>query len=274
MTAPLDGRLPAHVRRERIVELLVRRGEEPLPVEEVAATFDVSPATVRRDLEQLRSEGRITRTYGGAVLGSATAELSVRQRELSHAAEKDAIAQKAAELVQPGDVVLLDAGSTTERLARVLRTIPGLTVVTNGVAATTTLLEYGDSEIVVLGGRLRRINQTISGAAAEQMVRGLYADVAFIGADAVDPRRGVASRTLEQSTLKSLMAEHARTVAVVADSTKLTGGWTSYWSPLQRPWLLLTDDGAEPEVLSSFRDVDPPIEVVVCPVHSVHPAAG
>ncbi|MCV2488197.1 DeoR/GlpR family DNA-binding transcription regulator [Geodermatophilus sp. YIM 151500] len=273
MSGP-EGRLPAHVRREQIVQLLVRRGDQPLPVEELAATFGISPATARRDLEQLRGEGRITRTYGGAVLGAASAEQSVRQRELSHAAEKDAIARVAADLVQPDSVVLLDAGSTTERLARQLRTIPGLTVVTNGVAATTTLLESGDTEIVVLGGRLRRINQTISGSTAEQMVRGLYADVAFIGADAVDPRRGIASRTLEQSVLKSVMAEHARTVAVVADSTKLSGGWTSYWSPLQRPWLLLTDDGADPGVLESFRTADPHVEVVVCPVATTGTATG
>ncbi len=267
-------RLPASVRRERIVELLVRRGDEPLPVEEVAATFGVSPATVRRDLEELRSTGRITRTYGGAVLGTASAELSVRQRELSHAGEKDAIARAAANLVKPGSVVLLDAGSTTERVARLLRGIPELTVVTNGIAATATLLEQGDTEIIVLGGRLRRINQTISGASAEQMVRGLYADIAFIGADAVDPRRGVASRTLEQSTLKSLMADHARTVVVVADSTKLTGGWTSYWSPMTTPWLLLTDDRAAPEVLASFRAADPRLEIVVCPVHAAGTATG
>lgn len=270
----LGGRLSAHVRREQIVELLVRRGDEPLAVEEVAATFGVSPATVRRDLEELRSAGRITRTYGGAVLGTASAELSVRQRELSHAGEKDAIARAAADLVQPGSVVLLDAGSTTERLARLLRGIPGLTVVTNGIAATATLLEYGDTEIVVLGGRLRRINQAIGGASAEQMVRGLYADIVFIGADAVDPRRGVASRTLEQSTLKSLMAEHARTVVVVADSTKLTGGWTPYWSPIQNPWLLLTDDRADPEILESFRAADPRLEIVACPVRAAGAAAG
>lgn len=262
----IGGRLPAHVRRERIVELLVHRGEGSLPVEELAATLGVSPATVRRDLGQLRSEGRITRTYGGAVLGTASAELSVRQRELSNAAEKDAIARAAVDLVEPGSVLLLDAGSTTERLARLLRTVPDLTVFTNGVAAVTTLLEYGDTEIVVLGGRLRRINQTISGSPAEQMVRGLFADVAFIGADSVDPARGIASRTFEQSTLKSLMADHARTVVVVADSTKLSRAWTSYWSPMPRPWTLLTDDGADPELVEAFRAGDPQLQVITCPV--------
>jgi len=221
---------------------------------------------VRRDRGQLRVEGRITRTYGGAVLGTASAELSVRQRELSNAAEKDAIARAAAQLVAPGSVVLLDAGSTTERLARLLRTIPDLTVATNGVAAISTLLEFGDTDIVVLGGRVRRINQTISGSPAEQMVRGLYADIAFIGADAVDPKRGVASRTLEQSTLKTLMADHARTVVVVADSTKLSAAWTSYWSPMTRPWTLLTDDDADPELVESFHAADPQLSVVTCPV--------
>lgn len=268
------SRLPAHRRRERIVELLVQRGEGSLPVEELASTLGVSPATVRRDLGLLRNEGRITRTYGGAVLGTASAELSVRQRELSNAAEKDAIARAALELVQPGQVLLVDAGSTTERVARQLRTISGLTVFTNGVAVMTTLLEYGDAEIVALGGRLRRINQTISGAPADQMVRGLYADVAFIGADAVDPVRGIASRTLEQATLKSLMAEHAREVVVVADSTKLSTAWTSYWSAMERPWTLLTDDGADPEVLESFRAADPTLEVVLCPVAADTSAAG
>ncbi|GAB3004906.1 DeoR family transcriptional regulator [Amycolatopsis acidiphila] len=260
------NRMPGHQRRERIVELLVQRGEGSLPVEELATTLGVSTATVRRDLGQLRAEGRITRTYGGAVLGMPSAELSVRQREQANAAEKGAIALAAAEFVEPDQVVLLDAGSTTEQLARVLRTISGLTVFTNGVAALSALLEYGDTEIVVLGGRLRRINQAISGATAEQMVRSLHADVAFIGADAVDPERGVASRTFEQSTLKTMMATHARTVVVVADSTKLTGGWTSYWSPLERPWTLVTDDGADPELIRSFREANPQVQIVVCPV--------
>lgn len=266
MDPQLDGRVPAHVRRERIVELLLQRGAGSLPVEELAAVLGVSPATVRRDLAQLHTDGRITRTYGGAALGTASAEVSVRQRELSNGAQKDAIARTATDFVEPDQVVILDAGSTTERLARLLRAVPGLTVFTNGVAALTTLLEYGDTEVVVLGGRVRRINQTITGDAATDTVRGLYADVAFIGADAVDPERGVASRTLEQSSLKTLMAQSARQVFVLADSSKLSAAWTSYWSPLDRPWTLLTDDGADPELIESFRAADPRLQVITCPV--------
>ncbi|AIJ24745.1 DeoR family transcriptional regulator [Amycolatopsis methanolica 239] len=267
-------RLPAHVRRERIVELLVQRGDGSLPVDELAATLGVSTATVRRDLGQLREEGRITRTYGGAALGMAPAEKSVRQRELSNVPQKDAIARTAAQWVEPGAVVLLDAGSTTERLARVLRTIPHLTVVTNSIAATATLLEYGDTEIVVLGGRLRRINQAISGSASEQMVATLYADVAFLGGDAVDPGRGIASRTMEQSALKSTMAAHARSVVVVADSTKLTAGWPSYWSPMTRPWTLVTDDGADPDLVESFSAANPQLRVVTCPLPAATEVGG
>lgn len=265
METSLEGRLPAHLRRERIVELLVQRDAGALPVEELASALGVSPATVRRDLALLHTDGRITRTYGGAALGTASAEVSVRQRELSNATQKDVIARAALDFVEPGQVVILDAGSTTERLARLLRTVHGLTVFTNGVAALCTLLEYGDAEVVVLGGRLRRINQTISGAAAEEAVRGLYADVAFIGADAVDPVRGIASRTLEQSALKSLMAEHARSVFVLADSSKLSAAWTNYWSPMDRPWTLVTDDGADPEILESFRAAGPRLQVITCP---------
>lgn len=272
--ANLSGRLPTRLRRERIVELLVQRGEGSLAVEDLASTLGVSPATVRRDLRELRAEGRITRTYGGAALGTASAELSVRQRELSNVGAKDAIARSAMQFVEPDAVLLLDAGSTTTRLARLLRAVPGLTVFTNGLAVVGTLLEYGDTEVVVFGGRLRRINQTISGTAAERMVRSVYADVAFIGADAVDPIRGVASRTFEQATLKSLMADHARTVVVMADSTKLQKGWTSYWSPMDRPWTLLTDDGADPAFLESSRMANPNLEIVLCQVAGERTSAG
>jgi DeoR/GlpR family transcriptional regulator of sugar metabolism len=257
-------RMSTRARRQRILELLAADDTGAIQVERLSVALGVSLATIRRDLSQLREDRHITRTYGGAVLGTPSVELPIHQRQMTRGREKDLIARNAARLVERGDVVLLDGGSTTERLAHHLRGVGGLTVFTNGLGAMNALVADGDVEVVVLGGRLRRINQSTTGTSAEQVVRGLHADVAFLGADAVHPRYGIASRTFEQSVLKTVMVQHAHRVVVVADSAKLHQGWSAFWSPLQRPWTLFTDDGVGPEALRELRRAAPHADVVVC----------
>lgn len=261
--AASSEKLTGSARRERIIELLA---EGSTQVERLSEALGVSLATVRRDLTQLRQESRITRTYGGAVLGSGP-EVSVLQRRMRNVRAKDAIARHAATLTGEDEVVLLDAGTTTERLARHLRHIPGLTVFTNGLGAVNTLAEEGVADLVVLGGSLRNINQTMTGPIAEQTVRGLYADVLFLGADAVHPARGIASRTYPQSTLKTLMSQHARRIVVLCDSSKLLVDESSYYSQLTAPWTLVTDDGVDEETLAALHETaGPGVEIVVCPL--------
>ena len=241
-------------RRSEILTMLEADSGESLSVEQIAESFGVSFATVRRDLARLHSEEGVTRTYGGASLTHPRAELSIGQRKTTRQLAKDRIGQLAAELVNEGDVIILDAGTTTEYLARYLEGIEDLTVFTNGIGAINRLIENESASVIVLGGQLRGINQTISGAQAESMLQNVYATTTFIGADAVDPEMGVASRTLEQARLKSLMMQHAREVVVVADSTKFDAGYFNYWSPLVKPWHLVTDDEASPGALDKLRE--------------------
>jgi DeoR family transcriptional regulator, aga operon transcriptional repressor len=113
----------------------------------------------------------------------------------------------------------------------------------------------------VLGGRLRPLNETISGAEAENMLRSVVADYAFIGADAVHPQFGIASRTLEQSRLKTLMMQRARHTVVVADRRKLTTDQFNYWSPLPAEWRLITDDEADAAALDELRTVGAQVDI-------------
>ena len=156
-------------RRDQILALLRTVESGSLSVEEIADRFGVSFATVRRDLSRLHQDRRITRTYGGVAL-TGPAELSIHQRHLEFTAEKDAIGRQAAELVADGAVVILDAGTTTEFVARHLDAAD-VTVFTNGIGAVNVLLGNADVSVVVLGGRLRAVNQTISGPEAEHMLR-------------------------------------------------------------------------------------------------------
>lgn len=238
-------------RREQILQLLQTVESGSLSVEEIAERFGVSFATVRRDLSRLHRDRHITRTYGGVAL-TGPAELSIHQRHLEFTGEKDAIGRRAAELVEDGAVVIVDAGTTTEFVARHLDAAD-VTVFTNGIGAVNVLLGKEDVSVVVLGGRLRAVNQTISGPEAEHMLHSVVADYAFIGADAVHPQYGVASRTLEQSRLKTLMMQRARQIVVVADRRKLNTDQFNYWSPIPPRWRLITDDQADPAALDDLR---------------------
>lgn len=247
-------------RREQILQLLQTVESGALSVEEIAERFGVSFATVRRDLSRLHQDRHITRTYGGIAL-TGPAELSIHQRHLEFTAEKDAIGRRAAEMVADGAVVILDAGTTTEFVARHLDA-DDATVFTNGIGAINVLLGNDDVSVVVLGGRLRSVNQTISGAEAEHMLHSVVADYAFIGADAVHPQYGVASRTLEQSRLKTLMMQRARQIVVVADRRKINTDQFNYWSPTPARWRLITDDDADATALNELRAVGADVELV------------
>jgi DeoR family transcriptional regulator of aga operon len=246
-------------RREQILRLLQTVESGSLSVEEIADRFGVSFATVRRDLSRLHQDRHITRTYGGVAL-TVPAELSIHQRHLEFTREKDAIGRLAAELVDDGAVVIVDAGTTTEFVARYLDAAD-VTVFTNGIGAINILMRKDGVSVVVLGGRLRPVNETISGAEAENMLRAVVADFAFVGADAVHPQYGVASRTLEQSRLKTMMMARARQTVVVADHRKLGTDQFSYWSPLPAQWRFVTDDDADPAALDELRDTGAQIDM-------------
>jgi DeoR/GlpR family transcriptional regulator of sugar metabolism len=222
-----------------MVELL---SERDVTVHDLAAEFDVSLSTVRRDLAALADRGRIMRTYGGAVEYRAV-EQSWHDKARVHRSEKDAIAEVAASLVNAGDVVLLDAGSTVARLASRLRDRTDVTIVTNGLS---TLIELADAEVdvVVLGGRLRRPNEAFLGTWTEQALRRLSPDLAFLGVDGLDPVRGINCPDYEQAALKEAMAGSARATWVLADHSKLAGaGRFPYWAAVPAGAGLIT--GAE-----------------------------
>ncbi|MPY81591.1 MAG: DeoR family transcriptional regulator [Actinophytocola sp.] len=123
-------------------------------VHRLAGDLGVSVSTIRRDLAALAGRGQVMRTYGGAVHSDAVVEKSWHDKELAYRAEKAAIARRAAELVQPGDTVLLDAGTTAGRLAHYLKDRDDVTVVTNGLSALFVLAD-STADVIVLGGGAR-----------------------------------------------------------------------------------------------------------------------
>jgi DeoR/GlpR family transcriptional regulator of sugar metabolism len=237
-------------RRTRIRGLLQAR---PVTVEEMAALFDVSPSTVRRDLAALSDEGTVVRTYGGA-LSAAPGEQPVREREMLALTQKAAIAKVAEGHVRQGGLLLLDAGTTVGALAARLASWTAITVVTNGLTSLSALADSEGVELIALGGAVRHVSLGMIGPIAETALRGITADAVFLGADGVVAGRGVCEGTAEQAALKQLMVQQARDIYVLADSTKLGQAGSHWWTVLDRPWTLITDEGATAGQLAAFRD--------------------
>jgi DeoR/GlpR family transcriptional regulator of sugar metabolism len=250
-------------RRAHTVELLSAFGE--LSVETLATRLKVTESTIRRDLQRLAAQGQITRTFRGAtVVNSPLSEPSLAQRASTARAEKDAIGAWCAAQVQEGETILLDAGTTTGRLAAHLRARSGITVVTSGLTAILELANADDIELVVLGGKLRHVSQGLVGPLTELSLSRLTANRVFLGADGLRADLGICEADLVQTRGKELMAERGRHVYVLADSSKLGASPFDAWAPLPAMYTLVTDDGAREEDLQPFREQEG-VEVVLAP---------
>jgi DeoR family fructose operon transcriptional repressor len=244
---------PSRNRREAILEECARGSVD---VDHLAARFGVTASTIRRDLQRLSAQRAITRTYGGAVLTAghvSHGEESLQARRDLHRRPKAAIADLALSLLQEGERLILDGGSTVEAFGRCLRGRRHA-VITNNLPLLPVLAAEPGIEVLVLGGSLRAISMATSGPLAEQGLRQIAADRCFLSADGVVAGRGLCEATLEQIALKSLMMAQAADVIVLADASKLGRTSQPFWAPLDRPWTLITDADASAEQCRPFEE--------------------
>jgi DeoR/GlpR family transcriptional regulator of sugar metabolism len=225
-------------RREEIVRLATTSGLAT--VVDLAETFGVSASTVRRDLAQLEAQRQLARTYGGAMAHYAHAESSLRQRIGEAFEAKQAIARWAANQVEPGESILLDAGSTVAALAHELRNRSHLAITTTSLTALNELSGSEDLTVHCLGGTLRKISQGLVGPIAETVLEHLSFDRAFLGADSVDAERGICEADLQQTRLKELMAQRAEHVYVLVHGEKLGRRPFHAWARMPIGWTLVT----------------------------------
>jgi DeoR/GlpR family transcriptional regulator of sugar metabolism len=254
----------ARDRRAEIGRILGSGGE--VKVVDLAERLHVTSSTIRRDLDRLRSEGKLTRTYGGAVGDRHSGAVPApHERAIRARRQKDAIGRWAAAQVGDGETVVLDAGTTTGRVAHHLRDRQRLTVITNGITALFELGQAGRVELILVGGAFRRMGQGFVGPLAELTLHRLSADKVFLGADGLVSDRGICDASPMLARCKELMAERSRQVFVLADFTKIGRAPFDAWAPLDHPYTLVTDSGVTDEQLAPFRELGH-VSVVVVPV--------
>lgn len=216
--------VPAELRQSRMVEEVEAEGFAR--VTNLAERFGVSEVTVRADLGYLESEGRVRRVRGGAVpMSSPRPEPTLEQAVQENYGEKAAIARYAASLVQSGQVVILDVGSTTTALAHELTLRPDLrdvTVVTSGLNVAIALEPAADRiSVLVTGGMVRSRQHSLVNPFAGLILERTSAHIAFIGCNGIDVERGVTNLNFAEAEVKRAMINAAREVFVLADSSKI-----------------------------------------------------
>lgn len=252
----------AEERQQAIADLVAQRGR--LSVNALAAQYAVTTETVRRDLSVLERAGILRRVHGGAVPAGALTglEAKVGDRDLAHADEKDRIAKKAVELLPAsGGSVLLDAGTTTARLAMMFPRDVHLTVITNAVPIAARLAGSPSVDLHLLPGRVRRTTQAAVGIETVQALGSLRVDIAFMGTNGISVGHGLSTPDRDEAATKRAMVESAQQVVVLADATKIGLERTVRFAELDEVDVLVTDDGIAAADRKAFESAG--MEVVV-----------
>ncbi|AQP45335.1 DeoR/GlpR family DNA-binding transcription regulator [Tessaracoccus flavus] len=239
-------------RADREGAILARlSGEGALTVSALATDLGVSEVTIRGDLRALEEQGMLVRTRGGA---RPTTLKSILQREKLNVELKQRIATAAAAMVRDDDNVMIEAGTTTALVARLLAGRAGVQIVTNSALVFNNARINPSVSVILTGGVFRRESESFVGPLAERAVGDFNARLAFLGTDGFSPERGLTTRFVEGGQVAALMRGRAEETWLLADSTKFgQAGFVSFL-PLAGITGVITDDGLPPGAVESLEE--------------------
>ena len=208
-------------RRKQILQIVHSKGH--VKVNELANLFNISAVTIRIDLNELHRRGLVLRSHGGAVVPDTVLhESPFHERLKAHSEEKRRIGAMAATLINDGETIILDSGTTTLEIARQIKKKQGLQIITNGVNIAAELLYARDARIFIVGGMLGWQSATISGSIGEDMLQQFSADKLFLSGAGCDPDFGVSDAYVEETAVNRAMIRISREIILVADASKFS----------------------------------------------------
>ena len=205
-------------RKKKILELLARNGQ--VLAGDLAQAFDVSEDTIRRDLRELAAEGLLQRVHGGA-LPASSAVAPFAQRSRLESPGKQQIASVAAAMIEPGQIVFIDGGTTSAELVRHLPPTLAATVVTHSPTVAVALVDHPLVDVVMIGGKLYKHSIVNVGAAAIEAMSHIHADIYFMGVTGVHLAAGLSTGDLEEAYVKRAIAARSAETVVLASMEKL-----------------------------------------------------
>jgi DeoR family transcriptional regulator, aga operon transcriptional repressor len=257
---PEPSQLLIDERRQHILSLIENEGR--VLVGELSRSLGISQITIRKDLEHLQSRGLLHRTHGGALPAQSSAlfDPTLQEKEQQHSQEKQRIAVAAAAMVEEGQCVILDSGTTTSAIAHELKKFTDLTIITNAVNIATDLTS-SNLEVILIGGSLRKNSFSLVGPLAEDTLEEMHADILFLGVDGFDTEVGLTTPNLLESRVNRAMVKASRRVVAVCDSTKFGKRSLSRIVPPSAIHCVITDSDLPADIADALRAEN--IEVVL-----------
>lgn len=238
-------------RKDHILGIL--RRDRRVVAKEIAAELGLSEDTIRRDLRELAGEGLLQRVHGGA-LPVAPAMADYAGRSALSLEGKAAIGRAAAALVQPGQVVILDGGTTALQVARHFAPDLEATIVTHSPSIAAALAEHPKLEVEIIGGRLYKHSVVAMGAVAAGMIAGLQADLYFMGASGIHPDLGCMTGNAEEAAIKRMLSERAAETVLLASKEKLGAVSPFRIVGLDDIDMMVVEADLTQEIAAPFRD--------------------
>jgi DeoR/GlpR family transcriptional regulator of sugar metabolism len=248
-------------RQTHILKVVEERGQ--VTVREISELFDISDATVRRDLFEMDRQGKLRRMHGGAVTAvQALREPPVTLRCSEQSAEKQQIGRAAAQLLRPGETVFLGSGTTVTEMARRIPDSIKLTVISNSFPVLTELNTSPNIELIAIGGMLRKSEQSMVGHVAEQNLREFRADRVFMGIRSISPVHGFTNDDFPDTTFDRALFNITSQVIVLADHSKFGRISLMHVAPIQAARMIITDSATPKELVSQIESLGPRVLLV------------
>lgn len=233
-------------RRSIIISLLEEKGK--VDVRELSKMFNVSEVTVRNDLAQLEKKNVLIRARGGALkVDPVGIDYHITDKDKINIKLKQLIGARAAKLVNDGDTIMIDSGSTAMEMVRNLDKNQKLTVITNALNIANQFYRNDLVQVIIPGGILRNKSFSLIGSAAEKSLKNYFCDKVFLGVDGLDITNGLSTPNIEESHFNAAMIEISNQIVVLADSSKIGKRSLAFICPVSKIDVLITDNGLSPE---------------------------
>lgn len=238
--------------RKRFIIEKLNTGD-PIEVADIMEAFQVSAITARRDLIQLEKDGVLVRTHGGAIRQNGKKKLfSYDEKAAINKEKKEYIASLAVDLIQEGDVIFIDSGSTSFYLTPHLKKFKHLTIITNSLPVASELLGHPDIRINLVGGEADHERKAVYGLVAESTIEHYHANKAFIGADGVSLQRGLTTYDEKEAAISRKIAASSEEVYLLCDSSKIEKNSFVKFAPLSILKAMITDNDLPEDVKSAY----------------------
>lgn len=247
---------PFFMNQEQRKKVIIKSLEsnEEITIHEIVSRCQVSEITVRRDLTYLEKKGVLKRTHGGAVRNAAIPELFGWDSNLKQNKDRKVeICRLASTLIEEGDTIYMDCGTTVFRLAQFLHRFKSLRVITNSLPVVSDLMPYPHIHVYLIGGELDNARKALYGPTTQELLSRHKADKAFIGARGVSLSAGLSCHNEKEASITLRMAEYADKVYLLCDSSKIESQSYYNYSPVSLVDYLVTDTKIDPSVLEMYR---------------------